>query len=158
MSSIFQKVTNVKTIASDPSYQTTSNSWQYLSGSRILYKPDPLANFINYKFTFQFMYGSTDDEVIYVTMSSGSSLSQISSSPAEIENSGFTVGNLNSYSRRTVFYNHITPAWQGEKYIQTSFRHYGGTHDAELNIIDIWNDTDPVNIPVKNFLMVSSIL
>ena len=102
MSSIFQKVTNVKTIASDPSYQTTSNSWQYLSGSRILYKPDPLANFINYKFTFQFMYGSTDDEVIYVTMSSGSSLSQISSSPAEIENSGFTVGNLNSYSRRTV--------------------------------------------------------
>ena len=158
MSSLFQKVSNIKTIVSDPDYQTTSNSWQYLSGSRILYTPDPLSNFVSYKFTFQYMYGSTDDEMLYVTMTSGSNLNQINSSPAEIENAGFTVGNINAYSRRTIFYNHIVPSWQGEKYIQTSFRHYASTHDAELNVIDAWNDTDPVNVPVKNFLMVSSIL
>ena len=158
MSSLFQKVSNVKTIVSDPDYQTTSNSWQYLSGSRILYTPDPLANFVSYKFTFQYMYGSTDDDVIHVKMVSGSNLVGITDSPSDIDKTHFSVGNVNGYTRRTVFYNHIVPSWQGGKYIQTSVRHFSNSHDAELNIIDAWNDTDPVNVPVKNFLMVTSIL
>ena len=157
MTFINQEFSNLSTTVTNSTYQTTTATYQHLSGSRVLYTPEINSTYVYYQFLFQQTYGTTDDSLIHLKLVSGSNISQVNSSPADVEGSYVNTGDNLKYTRKTCFYRKLIPAWEGEKVLQLNFRHYSSAHVADVNRIDLWSGTTGLTIDSNSFLLVSSI-
>ena len=150
------KISNIKTIRTSPNTQLSSGTWQYLSGSRIIYTPGENAQNVVYQFSFGWHRANNSNNLTHIKLVSGSNVSDINSSPSDVFGVNFNFGATNANSRGTVTLKRMIPAWQGEKVIQTNFRWYGSGWVAEMHDIDYWNGSTISN-PTNCHLLVYSV-
>ncbi len=157
MTFINQQIRKISNDTTTPDYQTTTSTYQYLSGSRVTYTPENNSTFVYYQFFFQQTTANTDDNLMHMKLVSGSSVSDIDSSPNDVDGSYANIGDNYIYSRKTCLYRKLIPSWQGEKVIQINFRHANSNYISDLHRIDAWDGSTGLTNNCNNFVLVSSI-